>query len=167
MSKVTEDVRRVFREEQTRPDREQCVFFKNIPLTWTTDQLVQHIATHHNIPVGELISTPLGKATPPTAMRLKTSSKEVANQVLGGMRRLKATYPVKFGQLSARPDYSPTELQQFRELWHQAFERNNEAGKKVCIVRNLRIVELKEEQTWTPKNFERNVTVRKSSLIKN
>lgn len=144
-------------EEKECEAREKSVIIKNIPADLNPSDAVADIGTELNIPIEQLKYFPLGRRTPKTTLRLVTPSKEIALKVIKGMPKIRASRIDRYPNLTARPDYSPSELVQFRQLWAQAMEANNSAGQKVKTVRNLRLVELKTAQEWTPKpqNSER------------
>ncbi|KAF8361059.1 hypothetical protein PRIPAC_87982 [Pristionchus pacificus] len=54
-----------------------------------------------------------------------------------------------FPSLIARPNYIVEEEKVFKSAWAEACEKNDAAGKKECIVRNLKVVKLDKPGEWT------------------
>lgn len=163
-------LRHALRDEATRPEREQNVILKGIPDGLKSADIVADIATNLQVPAEELTFVPLGKKTPVTTIRIKTNSKTTASKILSKLPRMCAGDPDRFKNLTARPDYSPSELIIFRDCWKTAIEKNNAANAKNWTVVNLKLVELKDPKPWTvkpviPKNLEANITQRKPSTM--
>ncbi|GMT13904.1 hypothetical protein PFISCL1PPCAC_5201, partial [Pristionchus fissidentatus] len=55
--------------------------------------------------------------------------------------------------LVARPNYSPDEEKKYKEAWKEACTKNDAAGRKEFVVRNLKVVKLERPEDW--KKMER------------
>uniref|UniRef100_A0A914ELH5 Uncharacterized protein n=1 Tax=Acrobeloides nanus TaxID=290746 RepID=A0A914ELH5_9BILA len=93
----------------------------------------------------------LGKKDAPTALRVKTTSKEDALKVIKSILKLRNRANNPYLNITARPDYNKTELQLFQDLWAQAIELNNKNKSFDWTVRNLRLMQNPSPSAWTPK----------------
>uniref|UniRef100_A0A914CYA5 Uncharacterized protein n=1 Tax=Acrobeloides nanus TaxID=290746 RepID=A0A914CYA5_9BILA len=157
--------RSVIREEAMRSERDSCVFIRDAEPNAKIDDIIHDISNVTGIPINELQGFHLGKKPQKTSLRIKTSSKEMALKLLKEMPTIR-TKSIYLKNASARPDYSPTELETYRKSWQEAIQKNNLAGKKEFSVRNLQVIKLKEPQAWICKKTDDNVTTRKTSTIR-
>jgi hypothetical protein len=142
--------REAIREEVQRPLRERSVILKNIPTNYI-DYLLEKISTNCSIDRASLTYSKLSNRGGSCLLRLQTSSNEHANQVFNSIPTIRVTNIDKLGAISARRDYSKSELTVYRHLWMVAIERNNMANKYLWTVRDLKLVQLKASANWAAK----------------
>lgn len=145
-------VRQVFIDEQNKTNREKSVILKGLPNSSNVEEIVKSIADDAKLSEGYsfflLKKTP---ESPPTAVRIKTASKEEAIRVMKSTAKLRSNNKDRYPRLSARPDYTKLEMDTFIDLWKNAIEKNNIAGKMEWTVQNLKLVRLRNPRDWTPK----------------
>uniref|UniRef100_A0A914CNT6 Uncharacterized protein n=1 Tax=Acrobeloides nanus TaxID=290746 RepID=A0A914CNT6_9BILA len=112
--------RKVMREEDDRPNREKSLIIKNVKPDADMGEFISSLCSKID-GVGDqdtikasIKAFPLVKKKPVITFRFVTPSKEVAIKLLRAIPKLRDTDP-QFELLTARPDYTSTELQVFRE----------------------------------------------------
>lgn len=146
------------REEKDRPIREKRCVLKHIPVGANPDDILSIICAKAEIAKDAVTMVPLGKSKTPVAFLITTPSGAAATKFRSSVSSLRRETPERFPAMSARPDYSPTEEAVFRQEWAKAFSLNNEAGKMVWVVRDLKLVELKTPLEWSKKDLKKNIS---------
>uniref|UniRef100_A0A914CT16 Uncharacterized protein n=1 Tax=Acrobeloides nanus TaxID=290746 RepID=A0A914CT16_9BILA len=142
------------REEEGRPIRDKRCVVKNIPADADPNDILSAICIQAQLSTNDVTMTALGKSKPTIAYLISTTSKENATKIIKSISHLRHNSPDRYKTMSARPDYSATELSVFRKLWAEAFSRNNLANKMLWTVRDLKMMELKIPLDWKKKETQ-------------
>ena len=136
--------REAIKEEQKRPDREKSLVSTSIPTEYDVKLLPENISEVTDIPTSCIKIQPFIKNR--SMVLVKFTSKEHVAQVFHKIKDLRSLK--NLDQIRIRPDYSPSELALYRNLWSRAIVLNNKANAYEWTVHGLQLVKLENPRAW-------------------
>uniref|UniRef100_A0A914CT14 DUF4332 domain-containing protein n=1 Tax=Acrobeloides nanus TaxID=290746 RepID=A0A914CT14_9BILA len=157
--------RQLKKEKVTKEQKEKNVILKNMPKNVSSDDIKEEICVKASIQKEDILKVfGLGKQDIKSTLRIITKDKETADKIIKVVSKMRKENPERYQNLSARPDYTPLELEIFRKQWGEAIKRNNELGFFQWTVRDLELAKITTQQKWNKKPLkEDKVTLRHSS----